>query len=434
MGCAGSIVVRLGGKFCPLLLLSLALAGAQNKVPPDLPLTQWLNGPNRTDFPWKVGFREPWLTFQQRHTVQVHADFRQRDLRKRGISLDDLHFILKIAPENKDWLPEQAYSHAEIKPEYGDELSSIATFYARPGKYKVALIAFDSKNRSGNVWHSNLTVPAVKDDPLPDTDRNLPIVQFLPQATTPRSPRGFGIHRVVFDSSAFGAGTLNLPVSNNQPIQLDVLVNLSLSDATNFRDHQAPDWLYQANADTLLQIANVVSQIGLKDGCVRLTAIDVLRQETFVDQADALSVDWDKLARQVKELQRIKIAARVLANQKDTGDIFASLVEKLVDGSPCPSAAPAPLHVVAVVGDAFLFPPNAARRVLRIRNEGRAYYFKLMPIGAGNWDQLEAMLKPMHPTHFEFANSVRFRRALAAFIDQLQTISQGPHPGSAPPP
>jgi hypothetical protein len=44
------------------------------------------------------------------------------------------------------------------------------------------------------------------------------------------------------------------------------------------------------------------------------------------------------------------------------------------------------------------------------------------------------MLKPMHPTHFEFANSVRFRRALAAFIDQLQTISQGPHPGSAPPP
>ena len=431
MGCAGSIVVRLGGMFCFLLFLSLALASDETRVPPDIPLAEWLRGPNRSDFPWKVGFREPWLTFQQRHTVQVRADFRQRDLRKHNISLDDLHFILKIASENQDWLPEQAYTHAEIKPEYGDELSSIATFYARPGKYKVALIAYDSKNRNGNVWHSNLTVPAVKDDPLPDTDRNLPIVQFLPQATTPRSPHGFGIHRVVFDSSAFGAGKLNLPVSNNQPIQLDVLVNLSLSDASNFRDHQAPDWLYQANADTLLQIGNVISQVDLKNGCVRLTAIDVLRQETFVERADAATMDWDKLARQVKDLQRIKIAAKVLSNQKNTGDVFASLVEELVDGPVCQSAGPAALHVVAVVGDAFLFPSNAPRRVLHVRNESRAYYFKLMPIGAGNWDQLEAMLKPMHPTHFEFANSVRFRRALAAFIDQLKTISQPAQPDSA---
>jgi hypothetical protein len=405
-----------------LLLLSISFAQAQTSLP-DFPLADWLRGPNRSDFPWKVRIRGPWLTFQQRHTVQVHADFRQRDLRKQGISVEDLHFILKVAPENQDWLPEHAYTHAEITPEFGNELESVATFYARPGKYRVAVIAYDAKTQRGNVWHSHLNVPGVKGDPLPDADRSLPIVQFLPQATTMRSPSGSRIHRVGFDASAFGSGKLNLPVRNDRLIQLDLLVNLSLSDAANFRDRQAPDWLYQINADTLLQMSNVLSQLSLKNGCIRVSAIDVLRQETFLDRADAAFIDWDKLSHQVKELQRVKISAGVLANQKRTADVFAAFVENLLDGPGCQSPQPA-LHVLVVVGDAFLFPTNTDRRALRVRNESYGFYFKLMPIGAGNWDQLESVLKPIHPSHFEFSSSVRFRRALASFIDKLQILSR----------
>ena len=81
--------------FLALALFSAAFAHAQIALPSEIPVDEWLRGPDRHDFPWKVKIRDPWLTFQQRHTVQVHADFRLRDLKKHGISADDLHLLLK---------------------------------------------------------------------------------------------------------------------------------------------------------------------------------------------------------------------------------------------------------------------------------------------------------------------------------------------------
>ena len=155
----------------------------------------------------------------------------------------------------------------------------------------------------------------------------------------------------------------------------------------------------------------------------------MLRQETFLDREDAAILDWDKLAHQVKELQRAKISAGVLANQRQTADVFAQFVESLLDGRGCRSSESA-LHVLAVIGDAFVFPNNADRRALRVHKQICGFYFKLMPIGAGNWDHIESVLKPLHPTHFEFSSSVRFRRALASFIDKLEDLSHSAASGS----
>jgi hypothetical protein len=249
-----------------LAFLSIALARAQTALPPDLPIDEWLRGPDRQDFPWKIQVREPWLTFQQRHTVQVRAGFRLRELRKHGLSADDLHLVLKVAGPDGQWVPGEAYSPLQVKPEYGDEIETVATFYARPGKYKLALIAYDVRNRRGNLWRGGLTVAGVKADPLPDADRSLPIVQFLPQVSAARPSRFFGVHRVVFDASALGQGKLTLPVANERPLQIDIVANLSLSDATNLPDRHPPDWLYKINADTLLQISNVLSQLDVQKG------------------------------------------------------------------------------------------------------------------------------------------------------------------------
>jgi hypothetical protein len=39
-----------------------------------VPVEQWLRGPDRRDFPWKVRLLKPRLTFQQRYLVQVRAN------------------------------------------------------------------------------------------------------------------------------------------------------------------------------------------------------------------------------------------------------------------------------------------------------------------------------------------------------------------------
>ena len=207
-----------------------------------MPIDEWLRGPDRADFPWKVKILESWLTFQQRHAVQVQAEFHLRELRKRAISTDELHIVLKVATPDGEWLPGQAYNQLEIKSEYGNDLSTVVTLYARPGKYKLALIAYDSRNQRGNLWRGDLTVPGVKRDPLPDADHNLPIIQFLPPATLARSKGRFGAHRILFDASAFGEGSMTLPVLNDRPVQIDILANVALSDAFNVAEGYALQW------------------------------------------------------------------------------------------------------------------------------------------------------------------------------------------------
>ena len=136
----------------------------------------------------------------------------------------------------------------------------------------------------------------------------------------------------------------------------------------------------------------------------------------------------------MEDFERVKIEARVLASQKQTADAFAKFVEKLLDDPGCEISGP-PLHVLVVVGDAFIFPNGTAMRPVSVRPESQGYYFKLMPIGAGNWDQVESVLKPIHPTRFEFSNSMRFRQILASFMEKVENTSrlQSPQSSSSSP-
>jgi hypothetical protein len=426
VGVLGTRATRFTKTLFALALLSSCIARPQ-ALPPDLPIENWLRGPEREDFKWKVKILPSWLTFQQRHAVQVQADFHLRELRKRGISTDELHIVLKVATPDGEWLPGQAYNQLEIKSEDGDDISTVATLYARPGKYQLALIAYDSRHQRGNLWRADLTVPGVKKDPLPGADRSLPVIQFLPPATLARSKGRFGTHRILFDASAFGEGKLTLAVLNDRPVQIDILANVALSDALNVPGHQAPDWLYKVNADTLLQASNVLSQLDLKHGCVRFSAMDILRQKAFVDREDAAHLDWNEIVKQVQELQRVKIEARVLANRKQTAGLFAKFIDQLLEGPGCEFAEP-PVHVLIVVGDAFIFPTGTVMRTVQSRPDTHAYYLKLMPIGAGNWDQVEGVLKPLRPSRFEFANSLRFRAVLATLITRIQVDSRRAQP------
>jgi hypothetical protein len=73
----------------PLALLASTClpvpASAQtSETRPALPIDEWLRGPDREDFRWKVRVSRPRLTFQQRHLVQIRAtvdaDLVQRDV------------------------------------------------------------------------------------------------------------------------------------------------------------------------------------------------------------------------------------------------------------------------------------------------------------------------------------------------------------------
>lgn len=100
--------MRLSVLAVPLILLFSSFVSGpvfgQSDPPPDIPIDQWLQGPDRHDFRWKVRLSKPRLTYRQRQQVQIAVAFDVRDLVKAQISLQDLHLVVKLAGQDGHWL------------------------------------------------------------------------------------------------------------------------------------------------------------------------------------------------------------------------------------------------------------------------------------------------------------------------------------------
>jgi hypothetical protein len=400
-----------------LLLLPCVTADgdtpAENAPPSDPEVERWLNGPDRHDFDWKVRILDPWLTFQQRYVVETRIVLPVRKLVRAGISFSDFHFAVKVKDAKGQWLPGEYHTVIAPPPqmETAREILLFTHFLLRPGQYTVVVTAYDRRNRRGNVWRRELHVARATGDPLPEIGRNLPDVEF-PWGSDARP-------------SVARPARLYLPVRTQGPIQLDVVVNLSLSDATNTRHAQAPDWVYRTNAGILLQIGKVLSQFDLREGCVQFSAIDILRQKVFADRIPAPQMNWGGTIRSVEALQRNKIDVRVLQEQKTTPALFAKFLERLsADPASCGPSTQKPKHVLVVVSDAFLFPLKTEMTAVRSERmpETMCYYLKIDPVFGGNWDQIGRVLSPLHPRHWEFSNAARFRKVLAELIANLESL------------
>jgi len=410
-----------------VILCAAGHAAAEGNPPPEIPVDNWLQGQNRQDFPWRVDVGQSWLTFQQRRYVQTRITFRVRDLLKAGVSLRDLHLVVKLATGDGHWLPGQSYTHFEPPPGLaaGDEIHSLTNLYVRQGTYKVAVMAYDAANHRGNLWRETLRVGPLKEDPLPGTDRDLPQAEFLPAAVPLQRGHRRGLGSLItFDPWALGHGELVLPVGNVRPVQVDIVANVSLSTATDRQSSEAPDWEYQLNGATVLQVSNVLSQLKLKTGCVRVSALDVRRQKIFADHEDARSLDWPGLRQAIVGVNRNKIEADTLAGQKHEPAFFAHYLEQLSTApSPCQTDGHVPVHVLIVVSDAFIFPDGAEMTTVRpeLIPRGLCYHLRLVPVAGVRWDHIAKVVKPLRPKKFEFSDSARFRKTVAELIAAIES-------------
>ena len=404
----------------------------ENNRPPDILAKQSFEGPNRQDFPWRVELSQSWLTFQQRRSVQSKATFRVRDLLKAGVSLNDLYLVVRLAGEDGRWLPGQSYTHFELPPGLAasDEIHSITNLYVRPGTYTVAVMAYDAAHRHGNLWRGALQVAPLKDDPLPGIERNLPQVEFLPGAQPLHIGRGSGLGSLItFDPWALGQGELALPVANARPVQVDIVANVSLSTVTDWHNSEAPDWQYQMNGAILVQISNVLSQLNLQAGCIRLSAVDVRRQKVFVDGQNARVLDWLGLRQAISGVNRVKIEAGTLAGEKHEPAFLAHYLEHLSSmPNACRQDGPSPLHILILVSDAFVFPNGTHMTTVEPERipVDLCYHLRVVPLAMGRWDEIARVVKPLHPLKLDFARPSNFRKVLAELITGIENASRKP--------
>jgi hypothetical protein len=304
----------------------------------------------------------------------------------------------------------------------------LSNLFLRQGTYKIAVMAYDAAHHRGNLWRGSLPVKPLKDDPLPGIERSLPEAEFLSATEPLRTGRGRGLESLItFDPWALGEGELKLPVANQRPVEVDVVANVSLSVATDFRNAEASDWEYQWNGANLLQISNVLSQLDLHGGCIRLSAVDVRRQKIFLDRQDARNVDWVGLGRAISGVNRNTIEVGTLAGEKREPAFLAHYLEQLsTRRKGCQSGGPSALHVVVMVSDAFIFHNGAQMTTVQpeLMPAGGCYHLRIVPVAGGSWDEFGRVVQPWHPVRFDFSDARRFRQVLAKLIAGIERASQ----------
>ncbi len=388
-------------------------ARSQDDLP--FPAEEWLRGPERRDFPWKVHVGPPRLTFQQRFLVQVRAEIPAEPLQRSG-PRRDLHFLLKVADEQGHWFRGEDYNHIVVPPnlDRATDIQFTTGLYLRPGSYVIALIAYDSVLRNGNLWRHPLRVQ-LKQDPLPQLGRELPAVEFLTDVPRdslagrqPRADEGWSL----------GGGREWLPVQNTRPMRVDVVLNFSNWLDPRMRGTPSAAW-YLQRVGRLLQIGSVLSHLDLARGCVQVSGVDIHNLRIIFDRVDASRFDWNKADEKIFSVNQNMVNISTLQKQTATAQFFRRFLSEIMFNSPeCGSGGEPARRVMIIAGGTHVFPEGTKLSGVWPEQPCDCEVFYLRADN-GVYDQVETMLKPLKPRRFTIPSAQEFRKSLAQLISDL---------------
>ncbi len=427
-----------------LLWLALTVAAQEKKDAkpdephPNLPVAQWLRGSDRTDFKWRVELLPPRMTFQQRYLVQVRAYVDVQPL--VGDDKRDFYFLLKVADEMGNWLPNDTYNHYPLPPglDKKSEIQYATGLYAKPGKYTAALVLFDAVQGQGNVWRKQFEVKAPKKDPLPTMDRDIPAIEFLTEVPSDALPthervavmrRGrLAVPAISGSSEASdeewppGHGSEFLPVRPPRPLRVDIVLNFA-PWIDPYLQRRTTASAYRADSGRMLQIGAVLSHLNVERGCVRVGAVDLSKLTVVFNRLDGHDADWDKITEQVRKIDHNTVSAAVLGNRKSTAGFLRDyMTDLMTDASGCGPGSEKTDHVIVLVSHDFQFP--AGTRGDRLWpdvqcSSCRYYHLRINGGGPGSSDDLEKFFKAANPRRFDVNSPEQFRKALAEMIDEF---------------
>jgi len=439
-----------------ILAVAPACCEAMEHRPP-LPFDQWVLGPDRHDFAWKVHLLTPQLTFQQRYLEQVRVTMPS-DTLKNGSAQRDLHFLVKVADAEGKWFEPESYTHYSVPLNLDNkhELQFGVALYIHPGQYTFAVLAYDSVSGQGNLWRGPLQVSGVKNDPLPRLDRSLPVIEFIQSFSQDAvsadsenwlhgSRRRVGrwikplLNNPAQPAYVLGGSENNgetwdlageqpwLPVTTPYPVHLDLILNFSERVEPHLM-YEDPSHIYRRNTGRLLQIGNLLGHLQVTNGCIHLGSLDTMRMQTMLEPVDAESINWHEFEELIRNLDRNTIEIGKLETRNNASAFFRdSLVDLMSESGPCEFGDAQPLHVILIaVSSGLQFPSGTRIEYVRPENDCKCRIYYLRPQNGVPEleDDLEKMLKPLKAHRLSPASPLEFRRQLAALVSDIEAASR----------
>ena len=407
MGAQSRVGQRISGRLAWVVVCLAALASnapAQQGPPAEItsiesfvPLfNRWVGEGERADIPWRVEVTDPQLNFDQRLESFVQVDLRGGHLNRSG-HRHDLLLMMRVADEAGNWYGGYGYYRHPTEGEMPGRLTLQFTMRVlfRPGTYRVGVLLYDMDTKLRSVTRRTVHVRPLRNDPLPEAWRNLPLVDFgRSSMDTERYVRGARAERMW------------LPVASARPLHVEVVVNLSSGGAM------------------VLSLLNLVSQFALQHGTMNVTAVDPVRRRTVFQQNAVEQVDWPRFRESLEGMNPHTIDFAALRDRKSNPIFFRDVLgERMARACAAPPAGDngrPPQRILILLNGGMMFESGSDLTPVTPPQGCAARVYHLLPGGArGDWDEVSKLIAPLDPQTVRVESPAKFREELARLLKEI---------------
>jgi hypothetical protein len=368
-----------------------------------IPLKEWLAEKDVTEIPWKVQVDKPQLRMDQRHSVAYSVRIRLNNVNEAAAGRDFV-FVSIVSSIDGRWLipPKAGKQPVKAMPAPKIQVQFNECVFARPGEYVLWLVLYDIKTGMHNVAKRRIQVLQLKDDPLPQMNSRLPLVEF-PQLDG-RDPQLMSTI----------PGRLFLPVDNKRPIGLELVAIVSPSE-------QWPGRLDILNSQRrrVLAAVTTLAQMQLSNSSISVTGIDLVNRQIPFEQRDLRDLNWSALAAAfARPSDAKKVTVGALENSKIRGAFFRDMLAQRLRN-------PAELlRVIVVVSNNVLLEAGSDLEPLRLEGDCHCRFYHIrFPLNKDDvFDDIRQLIKRFQPKTFNVASARDLREAVAAIASDIATF------------
>jgi len=367
-----------------------------------IPISDWINAGEHAEISWNLQVSDPYLRVDQRLEISYLARINARDLNRIG-NTHELFFISRISSADGEWLDQPHIVHRELEKELprGTQLDLFTRVCVQPGDYLLWLILYDRQTGKHNVAKRRLRVSELRGDPLPDLYRRMPLVEY-PQADDSDE-----------NGPGFLKGQLNLPVHNKHALAVELVSTLSPPEQWTGRSR-----VLRTQNDLTVGTLAALSQLELDEGTMSITGLDLARRQVLFEQPGISQVDWASLTGALKKAQSPEVSAAQLQGSKNNGAFFRDFLNRQISGE---RSGVSPVRVIIVVTSSQLFERGSDLTPLQVEGDChcRVYHLRFRLNVTDVFDEIEKLIKPLHPRTFNLMTPRDLRKAIAEIVADL---------------
>lgn len=397
-----------------------ALAQGRGDMFRRFPFEQWRAEGNVTQIKWQFHTPPAALSPHQRLVQRFEGIVDGSEVQKRR-DHGQIFFLLEI---------EDPAGHRSRSREMADLSRIPADFKAGgvswaleafllPGKYRVSVAVFDTKNREHSFLTRELRVSGPKSDPLAQADHGLPMVEFVRQYPQPD---------VWFQPGM--RASVALPVTSKRPVHIDIVMNMTLSERV-----QGSLRTFRRNMSLLIPCLRVLAGMKPDQGTMDVTLLDLARKKVW-QQEGVRGLNWEKMRDAFASTEPGVIDVQALAGKSAMQQYFwDSLLARV---TPEERKGDEPLRVVIVLSSPLFLERQYKVEPTSIPKDAnrRVYYLQYRPLPqrpvmmrpendtmptamAMPSDDLERTLKLLDAKVYSVVSPAQFRKALAAILADI---------------